>query len=439
MPMNITILAAGAGGMLCGSCLRDNALAKALIRAGQHVSLIPLYTPLRTDEQNVSGKQVFYGGLNSWLQYAIGLIFRHTPRAIDKIFDKPWMLNFAGKLGANTSPAKLGPFTVSILKGIAGPQRKELRRLTNFLRDEIKPHVVTLPNAMFLGTAPYLREQLKIPIVCELTGEDIFLDAMIDPWKTTARDLMRQHTHHVDRFVATSNYYAEKMAEYLALPRSRIETIYPGISTDHLSDAPPPREDDRPPTVGYFARICPEKGFDRLYDAFKILRTLPGMENAKLRAAGYLGKANEKWFSDLQERIARDGLAKQFLYQGEVDLKGKLEFLDSIDILSVPTAYQEAKGIFVLESLARGTPVVQPAHGSFRELIYTTGAGVLVPPNDPQKLAEALAELLRDPQRRRQLGAQGQIAVRREFTDDHMADKMLQLYEEVLQWQAPSR
>src|SRR5947207_7344064 len=134
--------------MYCGSCLRDNALARALIRAGHKVSLIPLYTPLRTDEQNVSIKQVFYGGLNSWLQYAIGFVFRFTPRAIDKIFDRPAMLAFAGKLGANTPPSKLGPFTVSILKGIQGPQRKELRRLSEFLKNEIKPQIVTLPNAM---------------------------------------------------------------------------------------------------------------------------------------------------------------------------------------------------------------------------------------------------------------------------------------------------
>src|SRR4051812_10154039 len=257
--------------MYCGSCLRDNALAQALIRRGHKVSLIPLYTPLRTDESGVSIKQVFYGGLNTWLQHAIGLIFRHTPRAIDKLFDKPWMLNFAGKLGANTSPPKLGPYTLSILKGINGPQKKELRRLGAFLKDEIKPQLVTLPNAMFLGAAPYLREQLKVPIICELTGEDIFLDSMIEPWKTRARDLIREHTHHVDRFVATSNYYAEKMSEYLAVPRSRIEFIYPGISKEHLSDSPPRRPDDRPPTVGYLARICPEKGIDRLYEAFKNL------------------------------------------------------------------------------------------------------------------------------------------------------------------------
>jgi glycosyltransferase involved in cell wall biosynthesis len=436
--MNLTILAAGAGGMLCGSCLRDSALARALIRAGHNVSLIPLYTPLRTDEKDVSVKRVFYGGLNTWLQHAIGLIFRHTPRFIDRIFDSTWMLNFAGKLGANTSPAKLGPFTVGILKGREGPQIKELRRLMRFLKNDAKPQVVTLPNAMFMGVAPYLRSELKVPIVCELTGEDIFLDAMIDPWKTKARDLMRAHTKHVDRFIATSNYYAEKMAEYLALPRSRIETIYPGISKEHLSDHLPTRPVDRPPTVGYFARICPEKGLDRLVDAFKILRTLEGMENAKLRAAGYLGPNNIKWFDDLKEKIKREGLADHFTYVGEVDLQGKLDFLDSLDVLSVPTAYQEAKGIFVIESLARGIPVVQPAHGSFRELIYTTGAGTLVPPNEPKHLAEGLAKILRDHQLRQNLGQLGMAAVRSQFTDDHMAAKMIQVYEELLKWQPPS-
>jgi glycosyltransferase involved in cell wall biosynthesis len=437
-PLNLTILAAGAAGMYCGSCLRDNALAKALIRAGHNVSLIPLYTPLRTDEQDVSVKQVFYGGLNTWLQHAIGLIFRHTPRFIDRIFDSNAMLNFAGKLGANTSPAKLGPFTVSILKGHKGPQIKELRRLMNFLKTEIKPQIVTLPNAMFLGVAEYLRRELRVPIVCELTGEDIFLDAMIDPWKTQARDLMREHTQHVDRFIATSNYYAEKMAAYLALPRSRIETIYPGISKEHLSDTLPTRPVDRPPTVGYFARICPEKGLDRLVEGFKHLRTLEGMENAKLRAAGYLGKKDQRWFEDLKERIQHDSLADHFTYVGEVNLQGKLDFLDSVDILSVPTAYEEAKGIFILESLARGVPVVQPAHGSFRELIYTTGAGLLVPPNEPKHLAEALAKLLRESRLRQQLGLLGQAAIRSQFTDDHMAKHMMTLFEELLKWPPPS-
>src|ERR1043165_4080867 len=107
--VRICILAAGAAGMYCGSCLRDNALAGALMRAGHDVSLIPLYTPLKTDVPDVSVNKVFMGGVNAYLQYASGL-FRHTPRLLDWFFDRRWLLNLAGKYGAQTSPAKLGPF-----------------------------------------------------------------------------------------------------------------------------------------------------------------------------------------------------------------------------------------------------------------------------------------------------------------------------------------
>src|SRR5581483_4977767 len=103
--------------------------------------------------------------------------------------------------------------------------------------------------------------------------------------------------------------------------------------------------------------------------------------------------------------------------------------LDSIDVFSVPTAYPEWKGICVLEALARGVPVVQPAHGSFPELIQMTGGGVLVPPGNPQALASALAELLQDPSRCRELGTKGRAAVESTFTDDRMAANMLRVFE----------
>src|SRR6187402_3124675 len=67
--MTIAILAAGAGDMYCGSCLRDDALAAALIRAGQRVVLVPMYTPLRTEDGSVAGGEVFYGGVNVYLQH----------------------------------------------------------------------------------------------------------------------------------------------------------------------------------------------------------------------------------------------------------------------------------------------------------------------------------------------------------------------------------
>jgi len=429
--LNICILAAGAAGMYCGSCLRDNALAGALLRARHRVTLVPLYTPLRTDAPTVTIPRVFFGGINAWLQYA-SPIFRHTPRLLDWLFDRPWLLTMAGSFGAQTPPAKLGPFVLSILSGEHGPQIKELRRLVRFVADDLRPQVISLPNLMFIGMARLLHQDTGAPIVCELTGEDIFLDAMVEPYRTRARDVIRQRSADVARFVATSSYYAGRMSDYLAIPREQISVVYPGISRDHLrSIETEPAPKNRPPTIGYFARICPEKGLDKLVDALHHLHRLPGMAHVQLRAAGYLGLAHRAWYDALRKRIAREGLAHAFTYVGEVDLPGKLAFLDSIDVLSVPTPYAEPKGIYVLEALARGVPVVQPDHGAFPELISMTNAGLLVSPGDPQALADALATLLTDPARRSQLALRGRDAVAVAFTDDHMAAKMLQVYQEV--------
>jgi len=429
--LRICILAAGAAGMYCGSCLRDNALAAALLRAGHRVTLVPLYTPLRTDSPAVTIRRVYFGGVNAYLQYASAL-FRHTPRFIDWFFDRPSLLAKAGAFGAQTPPARLGPFILSVLAGEEGPQIKELRRLVRFVADDLQPQAISLPNLMFIGMARLLRQETNAPIVCELTGEDIFLDAMAEPYRTQARDIIRSRTGDVARFVATSEYYANRMSEFLTIPRQHISVVYPGISRDHL----PKSHDEvpatgRPPTIGYFARICPEKGLDRLIDALHRLHRVHGLKDAQVRAAGYLGLAHRAWFDALRKRIAAEGLSHAFTYVGEVDLAGKLAFLDSIDVLSVPTPYAEPKGMYILEALARGVPVVQPNHGAFPELIQLTNGGLLVPPEDPEALAGALAQLLTDPARRRQLGASGRNAIAAAFTDDHMAAKMLQVYQDV--------
>lgn len=460
--MNISILAAGAGGMYCGSCMRDNALAMSLRREGHSVTLIPLYTPLRSDQGDASDTEIFYGGVNVYLQHASRL-FRHTPRVLDWIFDRPWLLNAAGKMGAQTEPEKLAGLTLGIIEGEDGPARKELDRLVTFLRDHVRPQVICLPNLMFIGMARTFAHELGVPVVCQMTGEDIFLDAMKEPDHSNIRDVIRSRAADVSRYVATSDYYAARMAEYLDISPQRIDVVYTGISNDFFTPIDSTASADqshaqnttatgngtatgkeagaifaagaistaRPPTVGYLARICPEKGLANLVDALDVLRRLPGMERARVRAAGYLGGKDEKWFSALRKRITKLGLDASFEYLGEVDRAGKLALLDSIDVFSTPTSYPEAKGIYILEALARGVPVVQPAHGSFNELIGMTEGGVLVPPGDPTALAHALADLLRDPDRRRRLGEQGRQAVRSRFTEERMAADMLGVFEDV--------
>lgn len=437
MSLSIAILAAGAGNMYCGSCLRDDALAAALVRAGQRVTLVPMYTPMRIEEGgdgNVGGRdrgargEVFYGGINVYLQH-LSRIFRHTPRAVDWLLNRPALLKLAGRLATETSPAELGPLTIAILRGEDGPTAKELRRLVDFLKSDVKADIVSLPNLMFIGLARTLRQELGATVVCELTGEDLFLGQLVEPYRSQAQAIMRERAGDVSAFVATSRYYADEMSRYLAIDRARVAVVHPGVPGEYVVDKVPTEtrrcEGSRPPTVGYVARICPEKGFGQAVEAMKLLRGLPGLSDATLMAGGYLGGSDRRWF----EKIMAN--AQGVTYVGELDRRAKLELLDSIDVLSVPSVYAEAKGIYVLEAMARGVPVVQPAHGSFPELIELTGGGVLTPPGNLSALAAALAELLRDPARRGELGRAGHDAVRSSFTNDHMARKMLEVYRQL--------
>jgi glycosyltransferase involved in cell wall biosynthesis len=270
------------------------------------------------------------------------------------------------------------------------------------------------------------------PVVCELTGEDLFLGQLIEPYRSAARSTIRARVRDVNAFVATSAYYADEMGRYLDVDRARIAVVHPAVPGEYVAADTSPRPHDRPPTVGYVARICPEKGFGQLVEAMELLRRMPGMADARLLAGGYLSPADRDWYTGVMRRAEAAGQAGAITYFGELDRREKLKLLDTVDVLSVPSLYAEAKGIYVLEALARGVPVVQPAHGSFPELLELTGGGLLTPPGDLPALASALAELLRDSDRRAALGRAGRDAVRDGFTDDHMAGKMLDVYRDVL-------
>nr|NIM02145.1 glycosyltransferase [Acidobacteriota bacterium]NIM62104.1 glycosyltransferase [Acidobacteriota bacterium]NIO60640.1 glycosyltransferase [Acidobacteriota bacterium]NIQ29510.1 glycosyltransferase [Acidobacteriota bacterium]NIQ84192.1 glycosyltransferase [Acidobacteriota bacterium] len=423
--------AAGAAGMYCGSCLHDNTLAAALIRGGHDVSLIPTYTPIRTDEDDVSIGRVFYGAINVYLEQKTSL-FRHTPWLLDRMLNHPKLLEWVGKKGSATDARSLGALTLSMLQGEDGRQRKELERLVSWLRDDLRPDVVQLTNSMFLGMARRIREELDVPVVCSVQGEDIFFDDLVEPYKTRVLDTLKQRARDVDRFVATSDFYVDVMAKLLAVNRERIDCVPLGLRLEGhgAADPAPP---DEPFTIGYLARICPEKGLHLLIQAFRNLVERCPEVPTRLRIAGYLGERDRAYHRGLIEQVREWGLADRVEFVGEVDRAGKIEFLHSLHLLSVPTVYREPKGLFVLEALANGVPVVQPAHGSFPEMIEQLGGGVLFEPGDADALTAALERLLRDPAGRRELGRRGMEAVVRDRGDDAMARGTIEVYERVLE------
>ena len=426
--MRILSFTGGAGDMYCGSCLRDNALAAALLARGHDVVLTPVYTPTRTDERNVSRAQVFFGGISVFLEQQVPL-FRRSPRVFDRLWDSPWVIRLATKRQIKVDPASLGEMTVSMLRGEQGFQAKEISKLLEWLRTEPRFDVINLPYALLLGLAEPLRRELKAPICCTLQGEDLFLDGLGDVHRRESLALIKAASRHVDLFLPVSEYYLDFMPRYLDVPRDKMRLIPLGINMEGFSPRPPRR--DGPFTIGYLARIAPEKGLHLLCEAYRALRQKEPTKACRLVAAGYLAPEHKPYLDEVRRKMREWGLEKEFEYRGEVDRAQKTAFLQGVDVFSVPATYDEPKGIFLLEALATGVPVVQPRRGAFPEIVTRTGGGLLVAVDDPQALADGWLELWRDPEKAAALGRAGAAGVREHFDVGVMAEAAERAYRSV--------
>ena len=404
--LRIAYLTAGAAGMYCGSCLRDNALVAALTRQGVQATLIPMYTPIQTDESDVSIPRVFFGGINVYLQQRWSL-FRLLPASWDRWLDQPWLIRRLARDGGTPSPRILGEMTLSMLRGSHGHQRKEVAQLTDWLRDELNPQLINLTNVLIAGCVPDLKQAMKVPVVVTLQGDDAFLSLLTDSDRDRAIALIQQLAEQVDAFIVFNRWYAEYMQAYLGLPASKFHVVPLGIHLDDFARfIPRPAIATDELTIGYLARLAPEKGLHLLVDAFIQLHQEWNMSNTRLLLAGWLGQQDRAYAEQQFDKLRRAGLADASEYLGAVDRQQKLDFLSRLHVLSVPTEFQDPKGLYVLEALAAGVPVVQPAHGAFPELLASTEGGCLVKPHDANDLATRLQQLLVDPDECQRLGAQ---------------------------------
>lgn len=410
--------------MYCGSCLRDQTLATALRDAGHQIWLMPVYTPTRTDDGGPDPERVFLGGINMFLQEHFAL-FRKIPKRFDRILDAPPLLRLATRRGVSVDPARLGHMTVSMLQGVDGPMRKEVAELVAFLRDVVRPEIVSLPNSLLISLAPAIKAAVSVPICCTLQGEDVFLEGLGEPYRGESLGLIRAHAASVDRFVAVSRFGANAMAGYLGLDPDRISVVPLGIQP--AGDEAIGKGAD-PFTIGYLARVAPEKGLHVLCEAYRRLRSRSDLPPSRLWAAGYLAPEHRRYLAGVQEAIAAWGLAEEFRYFGEVDRAAKLTFLRGLSVFSVPATKADQKGLFLLEAMASGVPVVQPRRGAFIEIVEATGGGVLVEPDDPDRLASAILDLWQNAERRKRLGGAGYAGVREHYGAAQMLEATLDVY-----------
>ena len=414
--------------MYCGNCFRDNALVAELRRMGHHALMLPLYLPLTLDEEDQSaGTPIFFSGINVYLGQKSSL-FRNAPGWLRNVLASPKLLKWASGRAASTRAADLGEIAISMLRGEEGNQARELDEMIAWLKTQPAPDVICLSNALLVGMARRLKTELRAPVICTLQGEDGFLDALPEPHRAEAWETLAGRARGVDLFVAPSKYFAELMGRRLGLRSERVRVIYNGMNLDGFQET----QDSKPktqnfPTLGYFARMCPEKGMDTLVDAYIALRKRDRIKNLKLKVGGSCGPADEKFVNELWQQLSAANLLADVELHPNLSRAGKISFLKSLSIFSVPATYGEAFGLYVIEALAAGVPVVQPRHAAFPELVQATGGGILCEPDDANSLADKIEELLLNPSRAGELGETGRRAVFQNFSVAHMAENFVNI------------
>ena len=424
MPLKIIQITPGAGKMYCGACVRDNAMVAALRRQGHEATMAPLYLPLTLDEDDQSaGLPIFFGGINVYLEQQSAL-FRKLPGWLHNLLASPKLLKLAAGAAGKTSAQDLGEMTLSMLRGEEGNQARELTGLIAWLQLE-KPDIVCLSNALLAGLGRRIKAELGVPVLCFLQGEDWFLDGLPGAYREAAWNLAAERADDIDLFVAPSNYFAELMGRRLKLPPEKLSVVVNGINLNGYgggTDAPSSEK-----AVGYFARMCREKGLDTLVEAFIRLKKRGRAGDVKLRVGGSCGPTDQIVVDELKERLRVNHCLGDASFFPNVTRAEKIKFLQSLTVFSAPATYGEAFGLYVIEAMAAGIPVAQPRHAAFPELIAATGGGVLCDANDPDSLADALEELLLNPERARTLGGNGRRGARAHYGIETMAARIADL------------
>jgi glycosyltransferase involved in cell wall biosynthesis len=427
--LRILHLIPGTGGTFyCENCLRDASLVQGLRQIGHDVVMVPMYLPILFEEPGVDGQSpVFFGAINVYLKQIFKL-YRHVPRWVERAFDASSLLKLVARNTGSTSAHGLEEMTLSMLRGEHGNQASELDAFIRWIRTQEKPHAVHFSNALLLGMARRIKQELDIPIICSLQDEHSWLDQMDARWSKTIWDTMIDRGRDVDAFITVSSYYAEIMQQRMQIPDERLHIIAPGVNLEGFQQA---SLDLNPPIIGYLSRITETHGLDILVEAFIQLRKNKKLRNTQLHITGGQLGEDGQFIHTLKKKLKACACSNDVHVYSEFDRPKRLEFLKSLSVLSVPMHEPEALGLFQLEAMAAGVPVVQPHIGGFTELIDATGGGVLYEPNNPATLAETLEKLLLDPARLKALGTMGRHAVVNSYSHVHMAERVAAIYKKV--------
>lgn len=421
--MKIIFITPGTGSFYCGVCLRDNALVRTLKSMGHEVTMLPCYLPITTDEESISADMpIFFGGINVYLQQKFSL-FRHTPHWVDEFFNSRPFLDMAASQSGMTQGSELGEITHSMLLGNEGNQRKEVRKLIQWIEKHGVPDAICISTALQIGMAPALKEHLGCKVYSFLQGEDSFMDSLVEPWKSRCWETFELQCKQTDGLIAPSKYFASVMEDRLHLKTGSIHITDNGI---HIGDIPTPVETPKR-TIGYLARMMPGKGLHLLIDAFIQLKKTEAMADVELCIAGVETPPDKEFVTQQKHKLETAGLSHQSHFHTNISREEKLKLLSTMTVFSVPAIYSEPFGLYLIEAMAAGIPVVQPKHSAFEEIVSSTNGGIIYEPHDAETLASQLICLLNDLQKRKHISKHSSTATRERYSEESMAKQLVDL------------
>jgi len=428
--MNILQIIPGSGGSFyCGNCLRDDKFHLAMKKQGHQVTKLPMYLPLFSDEHDLNEIPVFYGAISIYLKQLYP-IFGHAPAWVDRLLNSGPMLKLAANMAGSTNAKGLEEMTVSMLMGEEGKQKDELNRMVSWMSEYLQPDVIHLSNALLLGLAPKLKKEFpNAIIICSLQDEDVWVDAMKDSFRDKIWALMSTKAEYVDGFIAVSDFYARVSLEKMNIPTEKVFTNHLGVDPDEYKYA---TANTKERSIGYISRMCEANGFDIIVDAFIQLKKDRTFDDVKLILTGGSTGDDKPLIKQVRQKLKEENLTEQVEFHEDFDGEGRHEFFSKVKMISVPVRNGEAFGLYLLESMASGVPVVQPKLGAFPEIIKKSNGGVIYENNSPEVLASVLKDLLNKEDKLQELSISARKGVEKEFNIYTQADKLIDIYSKFL-------
>ena len=428
--MKIVNIVPGFGGTFyCGNCLRDSGYTKSLRDLGHDAIMLPIYLPLTIQQDTKEDDTpLFYGAVNMYLKQNYK-IFRKMPHWLEKFFNSNAILRYAAKKAGSTRADGLENMTISMIEDKEGALDKELQELIDFLKNHEKPDVVHLSNALLMGMATKIREELKIPVVCSLQDEDVWIDAMRPKYQKEMWELMNKKSEYIDAFIAVSDYFADYMKTNMYAAKNKIHTINIGIDCKMYK----PYEGEKNfQHIGFLSRMYKEHGFGLFIDAFIELKKDPEFKHVKAICSGGMTPDDKKYFKKQIRKLKRNKLLEEVEFIEKFEVDDRSEYFSKVTFLTVPVLKGEAFGTYQIEALACGVPLVQPKLGAFPEIIEKTGAGILYESNTVEGLVQAWKNALREPEKLKEMGKKGILSVTEKFTNKVLSKEVLEVYKEVI-------